>query len=76
MFIGSNIFYSISYIGISVKSHIGTSLFKSSILATLLKLCLYMLVKASIQVLYDKVQHLGWGQVANTALGKHCLCSN
>ena len=30
----------------------------------------YILVKAPLQVLYDKIQHKGWGQVANTAQGE------
>ena len=29
-----------------------------------------MLVKAPLQVLYDKIQHEGWGRVANTARGE------
>ena len=37
---------------------------------------LYILVKALSQVLYDKIQHKGWGQVANAARGKAecCIC--
>ena len=27
-------------------------------------------MKAPLRVLYDKIQHEGWGQVANTAQGK------
>ena len=29
-----------------------------------------MLVKAPLRVLYDKIQHEGWGRVANTARGE------
>ena len=37
---------------------------------------LYMLVKAPLRTLYDKIQHEGWGQVANTAQGEAecCIC--
>ena len=31
----------------------------------------YILVKAPLRVLYEKIQHEGWGRVANTARGKH-----
>ena len=35
-----------------------------------------MLVKAPLRVLYDKIQHDEWGQVANTARGEAecCIC--
>ena len=37
---------------------------------------LYILVKAPLRVLYDKIQHEGWGWVANTARGEAecCIC--
>ena len=36
----------------------------------------YILVKAPLRVLYDKIQHEGWGRVANTARGEaeYCIC--
>ena len=36
----------------------------------------YILVKAPLRVLYDKIQHEGWSRVANTARGKAecCIC--
>ena len=36
----------------------------------------YILVKAPLRVLYDKIQHEGWGRVANTARGEAecCIC--
>ena len=41
-----------------------------------LQLVLYILVKAPLRVLYDKIQHEGWGRVANTARGEAecCIC--
>ena len=40
--------------------------------------CMYIdiLVKAPLRVLYDKIQHEGWGRVANTARGEAecCIC--
>ena len=35
-----------------------------------------ILVKAPLRVLYDKIQHEGWGRVANTARGEAecCIC--
>ena len=37
----------------------------------------YILVKAPLRVLYDKIQHEGWGRVANTAQGEAecCICN-
>ena len=36
----------------------------------------YILVKAPLRVLYDKIQHEEWGRVANTARGEAecCIC--
>ena len=31
----------------------------------------YILVKAPLRVLYNKIQHEGWGRVANTARGEY-----
>ena len=35
----------------------------------------YILVKAPLRVLYDKIQHEGWGRVANTARGEAECCT-
>ena len=46
---------------------------------TMFNICstwLYILGKAPLQVLYDKIQHKGWNPVANTAWGEAecCIC--